>query len=67
MSNDPLIKHPRRSPSKKKLELFGWVIFVFSALCFIVASIGNPWAMAGSVLFLLACFVFLILHMRPDT
>ncbi len=44
---------------KRTLDLAGWGLFVLSALGFIVASIGTFWAMLGSLLFLVACLVFI--------
>lgn len=67
MPQDPSNKTTPRDRTKYVIELVGWVIFVLSALCFVMASIGDPWSMAGSLLFLLACIVFLIpvLRRRP--
>jgi len=50
--------------SNKSLNLIGWGLFVCSSLCFIVSSIGNFWAMAGSIFFFVACLVFLIPFFR---
>lgn len=52
--------------SDHKINLLGWVLFVVSAAGFIIASIGNFWAMFGSVFFLLACLVFMIPFFRRD-
>jgi len=43
-------------------EVFGWVLFVFSAVFFISSSIrsGDFLSLIGGVLFLIACFVFII-------
>ena len=43
-------------------QLCGWLLFVFSALFFITSSIrvGDIMSLTGGVLFLIACFVFLI-------
>ena len=45
-----------------KLQLWGWVLFIFSAVFFTVASIraGDILSILGSLLFLFACFLFLI-------
>ncbi len=45
-----------------RFQLWGWVIFIFSALFFIASSYraGDPLSLLGGVLFLLACFVFLV-------
>ena len=43
-----------------RFQLGGWIIFIFSALFFIAASwrAGDPLGLAGGMLFLAACFVF---------
>ena len=45
-----------------RFQLWGWILFVFSALCFVASSIraGDPLSLAGGLLFLVACFVFLV-------
>jgi hypothetical protein len=45
----------------KKHELWGWLLFVISALFFIVSSIrnGDMIGLLGGVFFLLACVAFL--------
>jgi hypothetical protein len=45
----------------KKLDLWGWLLFVISALFFIVSSIrnGDVIGLLGGVFFLLACVAFL--------
>jgi hypothetical protein len=48
----------------RAFEIAGWLLFVASALCFAVASIDDPWALAGSLFFLVACVVFLIPYAR---
>lgn len=53
-----------RQISNRQIDFLGWVLFVLSAIGFIVASIGNFWAMFGSVFFLLACLVFIIPFFR---
>ncbi|MEM1365822.1 MAG: cytochrome oxidase subunit III [Pseudomonadota bacterium] len=47
-------------PTHRTLNLTGWLLFIGSALGFLVASWGDFWGMVGSVLFLVACLVFLI-------
>ena len=42
------------------LTLLGWILFIISSICYIVSSVGNFWAMSGSIFFFLACVVFLI-------
>lgn len=46
----------------KGQQIFGWVVFIISALGFIVAAILNrDWpGLFGAVVFLFGCFVFLI-------
>ncbi len=43
-------------------QLGGWILFIFSALFFIASSIraGDILSLMGGLLFLFACFVFLI-------
>lgn len=45
----------------ERLELWGWILFVVSALFFIFASLrtGDVIGLLGGVFFLLACVVFL--------
>ena len=45
-----------------RYQFWGWVLFVVSALLFIASSIRaeDPVGLAGGVLFLVACFVFLV-------
>lgn len=49
--------------AKFRFELAGWVLFTLSAMFFTASSVkaGDPSAIAGSALFLVACIVF----MRP--
>jgi threonine/homoserine efflux transporter RhtA len=48
--------------SQNRLQFFGWIIFVLSALFFIASSIRaeDPVSLVGGALFLAACFVFMI-------
>ena len=46
--------------NNKKINFIGWTLFIISALGFIMSSIGNFWAMFGSVFFFTGCIVFLI-------
>ena len=43
-------------------QLCGWLLFVFSALFFIISSIraGDILSLIGGIVFLIACFVFLV-------
>ena len=47
---------------ERKYNLFGWVLFVISAFFFIAASLktGDPLGLAGGLLFLAACGLFLV-------
>jgi hypothetical protein len=51
-----------------RLQIFGWILFIASALGFIASSIrsGDVPALIGSVFFLLACFVFLVPYFLRD-
>ncbi|MGD1877307.1 MAG: hypothetical protein ACFB13_07380 [Kiloniellaceae bacterium] len=60
-----------RHRTKRRFETAGWVLFIVSAAFFIAASwrAGDMLALAGSVFFFLACFVFLVPlhgHRVPD-
>ena len=48
--------------TQRRFQLWGWSLFVFSAIFFIVASIRaeDPVGLIGGALFLVACFVFLV-------
>jgi hypothetical protein len=53
---------PDNGPLKdKKHEIWGWLLFVISALFFIASSIrnGDTIGLFGGIFFLLACAVFL--------
>ena len=50
----------------RNINLAGWILFVKSAIGFIISSVGSFWVMFGSVFFLIACFVFLIPFSRKD-
>lgn len=55
-----------RKISNRQIDFAGWVLFTLSATSFIIASIGNFWAMAGSIFFLVACLVFIIPFFRKE-
>lgn len=42
-------------------QLVGWLLFILCALCFLVSSLVNQdfWALSGSLIFLLACLLFI--------
>ncbi len=50
------------------INLIGWILFVFSALAFITSSLraGDMVGLAGGILFLVACLIFLIPFLRRD-
>ena len=45
-----------------KFHLWGWILFLVCAAFFIAASVesGNTASLVGSIIFLIACVVFLI-------
>jgi len=49
-----------------QINFIGWILFVISEIGFCIASVGNFWAMFGSVFFLLACLVFMVPFFRGD-
>ncbi len=46
----------------RKIHIFGWLVFILSAFAYIASSwrSGDALGLAGSLLFLLACLVFLV-------
>jgi hypothetical protein len=52
---------PNGSRKNKNYDLWGWLLFVISALFFVASSIrnGDMIGLLGGVFFLLACVVFL--------
>jgi len=52
--------------TERGINIVGWLLFVLSALAFIVSSLrsGDLPGLLGGVLFLLACIVFLIPLLR---
>lgn len=52
--------------SERAFHISGWVLFIVCALFYIVASLesGSWLSLIGSVVFLLACFAFLIPLLR---
>ncbi len=55
-----------RRISNRQIDFLGWILFTLSAASFVVASIGNFWAMTGSLFFLVACLVFIVPFFRND-
>jgi hypothetical protein len=47
--------------TQNRFQLWGWILFIASALFFMISSIraGDPVSLAGGALFLVACFVFM--------
>ena len=45
----------------RSIQLLGWILFVFSAIGFIISSarLGDVAGIAGGVLFLAGCLVFI--------
>ena len=50
--------------SNKKINFLGWILFIVSAIGFIISSIGSFRAMFGNLFFLIACNIFLIPFFR---
>ncbi len=52
----------------RRRQIAGWVIFILSALTYIVDSLrgGDLVSLLASLLFLLACIVFLMPLLRAD-
>ncbi len=46
----------------RRVQIIGWILFILSALAFIASCVrsGDILGLAGSVLFLVACFIFLV-------
>jgi hypothetical protein len=53
---------PNKAIKNDYFQLCGWLLFICSALFFIISSIraGDILSLAGGILFLIACFVFLV-------
>ncbi|MGB0843435.1 MAG: cytochrome oxidase subunit III [Alphaproteobacteria bacterium] len=54
--------------SDNQINFIGWILFIVSAIGFLVSSLksGDPWAIMGSAFFLIACLVFLIPFFRKS-
>lgn len=52
-----------------KLQLWGWLLFVLSAVFFIASSVrsGDLLGLAGALLFFVACFVFLVPFLKAKS
>ena len=48
--------------ANRSVQLLGWILFVFSAIGFIISSarMGDVAGIAGGVLFLAGCLVFIV-------
>ena len=53
---------------KDRYALAGWLLFILCAVFYLASGLKNhdPLAIIGSVLFLIACLVFIIPLFRPD-
>jgi F0F1-type ATP synthase assembly protein I len=54
---------------ERRIQLFGWVLFIISAIGFIASSAKSRdvFGIVGGIFFLVACFVFLIPLIWHDT
>ena len=52
----------QREVFEEKCQIWGWILFIVSALFFIATSIrtGDILGLLGGTFFLVACFIFLI-------
>ena len=48
-------------------NLLGWILFVISTIGFIKSSAKIFWAMFVTIIFLIACLIFLIPFFRKET
>lgn len=50
----------------EKWQFAGWILFILCAVLYLIASIrsGDVFTTIGSVVFLIACFVFLVPLLR---
>ena len=48
--------------TEKTYHIWGWILFIICAFLFIAGSLvnGDPWGLAGSIIFLAACICFII-------
>lgn len=60
--DDDRIMSINNSNRERKFHLWGWILFIICAAFFIAASIkdDNALTLIGSIIFLVACVVFLI-------
>ena len=52
--------------NNNKINILGWMLFILSAVGFIISSIRNFWGMFGSVFFLMTYIVFLVPFFRKN-
>ena len=60
-------EHKKKLGREIKYQLLGWVLFIFCAIFFILSSLKNHDILTfiGSVIFLIACIIFLIPLFMP--
>ncbi len=58
----------QREVFEEKCQIWGWILFIVSALFFIATSIrtGDILGLLGGAFFLVACFIFLIPHVFSE-
>ena len=58
----------KRTQRNLKFEFWGWILFVICAVFFIVSGIKNQdlFSLIGSIIFLVACLVFIIPMVTKD-
>lgn len=56
------------TPKSRKLQLLGWILFVFSALFFISSSIraGDTLSLIGGIFFFISCFIFIFTLLKDS-
>jgi Ca2+/Na+ antiporter len=54
--------HEKNRANDVRYQLAGWTLFIVCAVCYIVSSLihWDAWTFAGSVVFLMACILFLV-------
>ena len=57
-----------RAAREVRFQVFGWLLFIVCAFFFLAAGLrdGDVLVLFGSIVFLLACFAFLIPLLFPD-
>jgi len=55
------MKHNLKERYQRRIQVMGWLLFIASALFFTLSTLknGDILGVCGSLLFLVACFVFL--------